>query len=169
MKIKKLQVADKESSSDSGTTSAFNAQFFFLCLGCIILIPSLTFLLWALWTHPIPQDVLKKRIRLTYGGNTVWQDSTPLTPQERRILLTRPEDIDFMPPFWVFEHFRILKSGPMLSYNFQENYGMLKDAYRIRVWTGAIGVALGVFCLVVSLFMPKRTKPVGVRKGAEWK
>ena len=169
LNIKKLQIAEGDSPSSSARSSTFNAQLFFRSLGCFVLIPSLVFLFWALSTAPSPPDVLKKRIRLSYGGNVVWQDSTPISPQERGILLTHPEDIDDMPPFWVFGHFRTLKSGPMLSPNFQENYKMLKDAHRIRVSAGSIGTALGLFCLGISPFMPKRTKSVGVRKGSEWK
>jgi len=181
LKIKKLQPVDRDLLSASRTVSTFNAQLFFLCLGCIVSIPSAIFLHLALfwtqpvfgihpfWTYPTPPNVLAKQKWLTYGDNLVWQDSTPLPSYERRILLTHPEEIDDMLPFRVFDHFRTLKNGPMLSQNFQENYETLKDAHRIRVSVGIIGIVLGLLCLGVSLFAPKKTKTVGVRKGAEWK
>ena len=181
LKIKKLQPLNKDSASTSRTVSTFNSQFFFLCLGCIVSIPSAIFLYLALywtqpifgihpfWTYPSPPNVLAKQKWHTYGNNVVWQDSTPLSAQEQRILSTHPDDNDYMPPFWVFNHFRMLKNGPMLSQNFQENYETLKDAHRIRVSAGLIGLGLGLLSLIASLFMPKQAKAVGVRKGAEWK
>ena len=132
LKTKKLPMSDKGSSSVSRTIFAFCVQLCFLCLACSVLIlpPLLSQTIMADQEPPTPQDVLKKQIRLTYG-RTAWQDSL-LTPRDRKILMMLPENIDQMPPFWVFDHFRTLKGGPMLSDAFRKNYQELKDAYQVR-------------------------------------
>ncbi len=169
LKMKNLATVEETAPTSSQTSESFNTRLFFQVLGVIILIPSLIFLGWSLSTRPKPLDVTRKQVMFSYGGNTVPQNSTPLPDYEHDILNIRGDDIDYMSPFQVFHYFRTLKSGPVLSYNFQENYQMLKDAYRIRVSAAAIGSGLGLLCLIASLFMPTRTKSVGVRKGAEWK
>ena len=167
--MKNLPMAEETSRSDSATASSVNLRFFFSVLGVIVLVPSLLFLGWAVSKHPRPVDVTKKQVMFTYGRNTVIQDSTSLPPYERDVLTMHTEHIDYMPPFQAYLYFRTLKNGPVLSYNFQENYQMLKDAYQIRVSAAAICVGLGLLSLVVSWFMPQQTKSVGLRKGAEWK
>ena len=170
LKMKGLQTIESGLPSDSAASYSVDLRFFFLFLGVIVLIPSLVLLIWAVKaTSPKPADVLEKQVWFVYGSNKVAQDSTPLPEYERYILSMQPEYIDYMTPFEVFMYFRTLKSGPMLSYNFQENYGALKDAYLIRVSAGAIGVGLGLLSIVASLLLPKRTRVVGVRKGADWK
>ena len=168
LKMKKLPVAGEGAPPDVTATPTFNARFFFCFLGAIVLVPSLIFLFWVVSTHPHPADVVRKQVWFTYGSNWVVQDSIPLSRLEQDILNFPSDHIEFLPPFQTYTHFRTLKDGPVLSHNFQENYEMIKDAHRIRVSAAAICVGLGLLSLVVSLFMPKQTRTVGVRKGAEW-
>ena len=168
LKMKSLPVTRGNSPSKSPAVSTFSARFFFGFLGVIVLVPSLFFLYWAISARPCPVDVIRKQVWFTYGSNWVAQNSTPLERYEQDILNFPSDHVEFLPPFQTYMHFRTLKNGPVLSYNFQENYEMLKDAHRIRVYAAAICVGLGLLSLVASLFTPKQTKIVGVRKGAEW-
>ena len=170
LKMKVLSTVEENLPSVAATASTFNAQFFFWFLGLLVLIPSLLFLSWAISTRPKPMDVLQKQVWFTYGDNKmVYQDSVQLATSDRDILSFPVEYIEQMSPFQVYLHFRKLRNGPVFSYNFQENYEMLKDAYRIRVSAAVICTALGLLCLAASVFTPRWTKAVGVRKGAEWK
>jgi len=168
LKMKSLPGAEA-AASELHTAGPLHLRSFFAILGVIVLVPSLGFLVWALLTHPRPADVSKKQVWFTYGNNRVAQDSIPLERYEHDILNASSDAVDHTPPFQVYLFFRTLKNGPVLSYNFQENYQMLKDAYRIRVSAAAICFGLGLLSLVASLFMSRQTKTVGVRRGAEWK
>jgi len=170
LNMKKLPTAEENVLRESVSTSSVNLRFFFWFLGLTVLVPSLLFLFWVTTkTYPKPADVIQKQKQFTYVGATVSQDSTPLPSYEHDILNIHSENISYLPPFQTYLYFRTLKNGPVLSYNFQENYQMLKDAYQIRLSAAVICTALGLFSLVASLFMPRQTKVVGVRKGAEWK
>ena len=170
LNMKKLPTVEENTRNESASASSVNLQFFFQFLGVTVLVPSLIFLLWVTTqTYPKPVDVLQKQVLFSYGDNkSVAQNTTPIPAYEHDILNAHSENIAYLPPFQTYLYFRTLKNGPVLSYNFQENYQMIKDAYRIRLSAAVICTALGLFCLVASLFMPRQMKSVGARKGAEW-
>ncbi len=170
LNLKKLQAVDGQTpfEANSSALPTGNLRLAFQTLGALALVLSLVLLAWVLTTRPQPIDVTQKQVDLTYGGMKVYQDSTPLQGYEHSILRFHESDVDYMSPMELIIYFRMLKNGPMLSYNFQENYQMLKDAYHIRLGAAITGVGVGLLFLILSLLMPKRPKDVGVRKGSEW-
>jgi hypothetical protein len=143
-------------------------QVFFL-LGTILFLPALLFFLWALLSYPLPRDVSRKQEFFRFGQTELYQNSTPIPDFEHNILWLRNEDFDRMSPIELYFHFKILERGPNFSYNFQENYQALRDAYSIRVTAGAVLVFLVLASFVASFFMPKRDVIVTGWSGSEWK
>ncbi|MDR1924992.1 MAG: hypothetical protein LBQ66_11530 [Planctomycetaceae bacterium] len=123
---------------------------------------------FAFFTYPQPADVLKKNEFFDYGDTRIYQNSTPLPLSERTVLLTKDELIDYMLPFDLFRFNEILKSGPNFSFNFQVNFQELKYAYYTRVAIVVILCLLGVVCIVISFFLPKRGVIVEGWSGSEW-
>ena len=146
-----------------------NMRRAFFWIGIVVLVPSLLFLFWVVFlSKPLPRDVSKKRVYYTFGQTELFQDSTPIPEREHMILWIRNEDIDRMSPMELFFYFRNFEEGPNFSYNFQENYQSLKDAWHIRVVTGCVLVFLGLLSLISSFFMPKRDVVVTGWSGTEW-
>lgn len=193
MKIKDLEPAPTKEQAKIETGNLRRAFFY---LGVLLLVPSAIFLALILYyllypfypdlTHPMierpiyhnviaklnyphPRDVTGKKVFLTFGEKKLYQDSTPLPETERQILWLQKEHFDAMSPIELFYHFQTLGSGPNFSYNFQENYQALKDAYWIRVTTGIVVFVLGLFFLIASFFMPKRNVEVIGWSGTDWR
>lgn len=185
--IKNLEPAPEEEGKKKEETGALRRAFFLL--GIVLLIPSLFclslflyFLAYPLdysptrfyqyarvFHYPKPKYVSLKRVYFSYGQRTnLYQDSTPVPNFEHEVLWMRDEDFDRMSSIELFFYFQRLKEGPNFSYNFQENYQTLKDAYVIRTTTAAILFVLSISCLVASFFMPKRNVVVTGWSGTEW-
>ncbi|MDR1962331.1 MAG: hypothetical protein LBQ50_00960 [Planctomycetaceae bacterium] len=171
LKIRSLPVAEEkkaDAARQPKNETGKMRQVFFL-LGTILFLPALLFFLWALLSYPLPRDVSRKQEFFRFGQTELYQNSTPIPDFEHNILWLRNEDFDRMSPIELYFHFKILERGPNFSYNFQENYQALRDAYSIRVTAGAVLVFLVLASFVASFFMPKRDVIVTGWSGSEWK
>lgn len=193
LKIKELKPAQTNEQAKIETGNLRRAFFY---LGILLSIPSAIFLLLVSYfllvpfypdltnpvinkriyqdvisklNYPHPRDVTGKKVFLSFGDKKLHQDSTPLPETERQILWLQKEHFDMMSPIELFYHFQTLGSGPNFSYNFQENYQSLKDAYYIRVTTGIVVFVLGLLFFIASFFMPKRNVEVIGWSGTDWK
>jgi hypothetical protein len=173
LKIKSLPVAEEKPADHLELPKPKNEtgkmrQVFFL-LGVLFFPPVAIFFLWALFSYPLPRDVSRKREWFRFGQTELYQNSTPVPDFEHTILWIRNEDFDRMSPMELYFHFKILERGPNFSYNFQENYQALKDAYHIRVALAIVLLCLVVTSFISSFFMPKRDVIVTGWSGSEWK
>lgn len=166
LNIKELQVAPEEPKPTREETGVLRQAFFYF--GLVLLVPSLIFLVWSLKSYPQPRDVSRKKVDFVYGQTKVVQDSTPIPEFEHTVLWIPDAYFGMMSPIELFYYFKRLEGGPNFSYNFQENYQALKDAYAIRATCAAVLVAASLGCLVVSLFLPKRNVVVTGWSGTEW-
>jgi hypothetical protein len=172
LKIKNLPVAketdDSKVSKLKKETGKMRRVFFLL--GVIFFLPATIFFIWALFSYPLPHDVFRKQEWFRYGQKVLYQNSTPIPDFEYDILRTQNEDFDQMRPMELYFHFKILeREGPNFSYNFQENYQALRDAYHIRVAAGVVVLFLVLLSFTASFFMPKRDTIVTGWSGSEWK
>jgi hypothetical protein len=173
LKIKNLPVAE-ERKTDNAELSKLKhetskmRQVFFL-LGVIFFLPAVIFFIWTLLSYPLPRDVSRKQEWFSYGQTELYQNSNPIPDFEHTILWIRNEDFDRMGPMELYFHFKILERGPNFSYNFQENYQALRNAYHIRVAAGAVVLFLVLLSFTASFFMPKRDVIVTGWSGSEWK
>lgn len=188
MKIKDLEPVANEFWIQKGTkTSTGKLRRSFFWLGLILIIPSLIYLGLVLYLYccpltpmsdsywrtkslryPHPRDVSTKQTEFSFGGKTLRQDSTPLSNFEHQVLWLTGEDFKHMMPIELFFHFNRLGDGPNFSYNFQENYQSLKDAYFIRLATAGFVLFLGLLSFISSFFLPKRDVEVVGWSGTEW-
>ncbi|MDR0703942.1 MAG: hypothetical protein LBF88_03050 [Planctomycetaceae bacterium] len=174
LKIRNLPVAEEKKTDHSERSkpkpeTGKMRQVFFL-LGVIFFLPAVIFFIWALFSYPLPRDVSRKQEWFSYGSTKLlYQNSTPIPDFEHTILLIRNEDFDQMNPMELYFYFKILERGPNFSYNFQENYQALRDAYHIRVAAGAVVLFLVLMSFTASFFMPKRDVIVTGWSGSEWK
>ncbi len=171
LQIKKLPMAEEavHPAERPEKLETGNMRRAFFWIGLVIFAPSLLFLLWAVFvSRPLPRDVWFKRVEFTFGQNKVTQDSTPISGQEHFMLWIRPEDIDLMSPIELYFHFLHFQAGPNFSFNFQENYQALKEAWYLRMATGGVLTFLGLLSLVSSFFMPRRNAVVTGWSGTEW-
>ncbi|GHT25867.1 hypothetical protein FACS18942_01990 [Planctomycetales bacterium] len=165
LKIKELEPAPEVSVKKRQTGHLRQA---FLLIGIILLLPSAAFLIWTAPHFPQPKDVTNKREEFSFGGKTLYQNSTPLTRTEQNILWLEDRHFAMMMPIELFYHFHNLGESPNLSYNFQENYAALKDAYYIRLAAGIALVLLSLGLAVSSFFLPKAEAEVINWSGTEW-
>ncbi|MGL4595619.1 MAG: hypothetical protein ACRCUY_12915 [Thermoguttaceae bacterium] len=171
--IKKLELFtnDEIANSDESAHLSFERgtlrRGFFL-LGWILLIPSVIFFCFVLAGRPKPKDVLYKRDMFAFGGRMLYQDSTPLPGFEQGLLMTEPNDIDYLLPMDLYRYFLHLEQGPSYSMNFQENFEALTNAYKIRVAATAGFVGLALFFIILAFFMPKQNVVVTGWSGSEW-
>ncbi|MDR1142183.1 MAG: hypothetical protein LBL62_10855 [Planctomycetaceae bacterium] len=173
LKIKKLPVAEEKKTDRSELSKPKNEtgkmrQVFFL-LGIVFFLPVAIFFLWTLFSYPLPRDVSRKQEWFSFGQTELYQNSTPIPDFEHYILWIRNEDFDRMSPMELYFHFKNLERGPNFSYNFQENYQALQDAYHIRVATATVLLCLVLASFAASFFMPKRDVIVTGWSGSEWK
>ncbi|MDR0611111.1 MAG: hypothetical protein LBG58_13460 [Planctomycetaceae bacterium] len=171
LKIKNLPVAEERKTDNTKSSKAHETgkmrQIFFL-LGVIFFLPAVLFFIWALFSYPLPRDVSRKQEWFSWGRKELYQNSTPIPEFEHTILWIRNEDFDRMTPMEHYFHFKLLESGPNFSYNFQENFQALRDAYHIRVVAGAVMLFLVLLSFTASFFMPKRDVIVTGWSGSEW-
>jgi len=141
----------------------------FFILGIVLLAPALCFAIHLYKNPPQPRDVSLKRTMFSFGTNKrmLFQDSSQIHWQEHEILWMTDEHIDSLSPMELFFFFRTLEE-PTFSYNFQDNYEAIKDAYRIKVTATAILLFLSLLSIVASFFMPKRQVIVTGWSGSEW-
>jgi hypothetical protein len=173
LKIKSLPVAEEKKADSSEfpkqkVETGKMRQVFFL-LGVIFFLPALIFFLWSLFSYPLPRDVSLKREWFSYGRTELYQNTTPIPEFEHNILWIQNEHFDRMSPMELYFHFKILERGPNFSYNFQENYQALWDAYYIRIVAAGILLFLVITSFISSFFMPKRDVIVTGWSGSEWK
>jgi hypothetical protein len=170
LKIKNLPVAEErktEFSKPKQETGKMRQVFFLL--GVIFFLPAVIFFIWALFSYPLPRDVSRKQEWFSYGPRWLYQNSTPIPDFEHTILWIQDEDFDRMSPMELYFHFKLFERGPNFSYNFQENYQALRDAYHIRVAASAGVLFLVLLSFTASFFMPKRDVIVTGWSGSEWK
>jgi len=165
-KIKELEPAPEKASEPVQETGHLRRAL--LYLGLIGLVPSLLFLFWAVFSYPKPRDVSLKQVYFVYGQTKVYQDSTRLPDYEHQVLWIRNEDFDRMSPIELLFYFQMLEKGPNFSYNFQDNYQALKDAYTIRGAAASLCVFLSLLSIVASFFMPKKNVVVTGWSGTNW-
>ncbi len=172
MQMRKLPVADEPAANKEGgtdTTATGNMRRAFFWIGIVVLVPAALFLLWAVFlSRPLPRDVSLKRVEYSYGQMQLFQDSTPIPEREHMILWMHEDIIDRMTPMELYFYFLNFRLGPNFSYNFQDNYQALKDAWHIRMTAGCVLTFLGLLSLVSSCFMPKRDAVVTGWSGTEW-
>ncbi len=167
MQLRSLPLAEEPAPQKKIETGNMRRAFFWL--GIFVFVPSLLFLLWAVFlSKPLPRDVWYKRVEFTFGQNKLFQDSTPIPERELLVLWIRDEEIDRMVPMELYFYFLNFQTGPNFSFNFQENYQALKDAWHIRMVAGGVLTLLGLLGLVSSCFMPKRDVVVTGWSGTEW-
>ena len=142
----------------------------FFILGAALLFPTFLLASYLYEWKPEPRHVSIKRTFFSYGSNKrpLYQDSTPISESEHRILWTTDQDIDRMHPMDLYFYFQTLEQ-PTFSYNFQDNYEAIKDTYRIWVTGNIILGILAFLSIVVSFFMPKQTVIVEGWSGTEWR
>jgi hypothetical protein len=142
----------------------------FFVLGAALLFPAFLLASYLHECKPVPWHVLTKRTLFSYGSNKkpLYQDSTPISEAERRILWMTDERIDQMAPMDLYFYFRTLEQ-PTFSYDFQDNYQAIKDTYRIWVIGNIILGILSILSIVVSFFMPRQTIVVSGWSGSEWR
>lgn len=137
-------------------------------IGLALLLASIVLTLYVVTqTTPKPQDVLQKRIFYHFGGKASYQDSTPLSPEDRIILTIPDEMIENFNPIDAQRFWHYVKDGPTMSFNFNENYQTVKDYYILRC-IGCGILNLLAFGLFVSSFFLGKTQSVGVQRGSSW-
>lgn len=167
MKIRALPLVEEKPQEPKRETGNMRRAFFWI--GVIVLVPSLIFFLWTVFlAKPLPRDVSRKRVHFSFGQTKLYQDSIPIPEFEHNILWMRDDIIDRMTPMELYFYFTYFQNGPNFSYNFQENYQALKDAWHIRMAAGGFFVFLGLLSLVGSFFMPKQDVIVTGWSGTEW-
>jgi hypothetical protein len=167
MQLRKLDLAEDEAAPAKVQTGNMRRAFFWI--GVIVLVPSLLFLLWAIFlSRPLPRDVSLKRVEFKFGQTQLFQDSTPIPEREHMILWMQDEVIDRMSPMELYFYFTNFSLGPNFSYNFQDNYQALKDGWHIRIAAGCMLAFLGLLGLASSFFMPKADAIVTGWSGTEW-
>jgi len=141
----------------------------FFVLGIAILFPVFLLASYLYMWQPHPLWVSLKRVHFSYGSyqRHLYQDSTPISPAEHRILWMTDEEIDRMMPMDLYFYFQTLKE-PTFSYNFQDNYEGIKDTYRIWVTGDIIVLILAFLSIIASFFMPKQTVEVTGWSGSDW-
>jgi hypothetical protein len=173
LKIKKLPVVEEKKTDGSKfpkqKTETGNMRRFFFLFGVIFFLPVVIFFLWALFLYPLPRDVSLKREWFSYGQTELYQNTTPIPDYEHTVLWIQNEHFDRMSPMELYFHFKILERGPNFSYNFQENYQALQDAYYIRLTAATVLLFLVIISFISSFFMPKRDVIVTGWSGSEWK
>jgi ribosomal protein S27E len=167
LKIKQLERIVDSSNQRKEETGTLRRGFFWF--GLILFIPSIvTLILYTFLGYPLPRDVSKKVVFLSYGDTMLYQDSTPIPQHEHVVLWTTDEQIDSMSPFDLFRYFEILTRGSNFSYNFQINYQELKYVYYTRVAFFSLLVILSAASFTASFFMPKREIIIDGWSGSEW-
>jgi len=141
----------------------------FFVIGVTLIFPAFLLMFYLYDWAPQPRHVSFKRTYYTYGSERKWlpQDSTPIAPSEHDILWMTDVYIDQMYPMQLFFYFRTLEK-PTFSYNFQDNYGAVKDTHRIWITVNIILFILAITSIVASFFMPKQVVVVTGWSGSEW-
>jgi len=141
----------------------------FFVIGTVLLFPSFLLAPYLYAWKPAPRHATIKQVIFTYGSNQkpLYQDSTPISSDERVILWITDEEIDHMMPMELYFYFQTLEH-PAFSYNFQDNYEAVKDTYRIWVTVNVILFILALSGIIVSFFMPRQTVVVTGWSGSDW-
>jgi hypothetical protein len=142
----------------------------FFVLGVVVLFPTFLLASYLYMWQPHPLWVSFKQVYFSYGSyqRHLYQDSTPISPAEHRILRMTDEKIDQMNPMDLYFYFQTLQE-PTFSYNFRDNYGGIKHTYRIWVTGNIILLILAFLSIVVSFFMPRQTVEVAGWSGSDWR
>ena len=165
LQIKELEPAEEVVEKKRHTGHLRRA---FLFIGILLTLLSAAFLIYTVPYFPQPKDVTKKRDEFAFGGKTLYQNSTPLSVTEQNLLWMEDWHFSMMMPIQLFYHFNNLGDSPNLSYNFQENYAALKDAYYIRLTAGIVLLLVALGFTISSFFLPKADAEVINWSGTEW-
>ena len=141
----------------------------FFVIGIAILFPVFLLASYLYQWPPHPIWVSFKQVYFSYGSyqRHLYQDSTPISSAEHRILRMTDVQIDSMMPMDLFFYFQTLEE-PTFSYNFQDNYEAVKDTYRIWVTGNIILLILAFLSIVASFFMPRQTVEIAGWSGNDW-
>ena len=141
----------------------------FFIIGIVLLFLSFCLAVFLYQWKPEPFHVALKREYYSFGSykRPLYQNSTPILPEEHTILWMTNEKIDQMMPMELYLYFLTLEH-PTFSYNFVDNYEAVKDTYRIWVTVNIILFLLAVSSITVSFFLSKQTVVVTGWSGSEW-
>ena len=142
----------------------------FFVLGIAFLFPAFLLASYLYMWQPHPIWVSFKQVYFSHGSyqRHLYQNSTPISPAEHRILRMTDEQIDRMNPMDLYFYFQTLQE-PTFSYNFQDNYEGIKDTYRIWVTGDIILLILAFLSIIASFFMPRQTVEVAGWSGNDWR